>query len=75
MIDMHAHWRPAELADALCARTTEPRIIRNAEGVEVLKTRIGQEAREKILHDNAAAMLVPLARIAQREPDAAGTLR
>jgi hypothetical protein len=38
MIDMHAHWRPAELADA-------------------------------------AVMLAPLARIAQREPAAAGTLR
>ena len=38
MIEMHADWRPAELA-------------------------------------NAAAMLAPLARIAQREPAAAGTLR
>ena len=38
MIDMHAHWRPAELADALRARTREPRIVRNDDGVEVLKT-------------------------------------
>jgi hypothetical protein len=38
MIDMHAHWRPAVLADA-------------------------------------AAKLAPLARIAQREPAAAGALR
>ena len=38
MIDMHAHWRPAELADALRARTREPRIVRNEDGVEVLKT-------------------------------------
>ena len=38
MIDMQAHWRPAELAEA-------------------------------------AAMLAPLARIAQREPAAAGVLR
>src|SRR5712671_3436584 len=37
MIDMHAHWRPAEVADALRARTREPRILRNADGVEVLK--------------------------------------
>jgi predicted TIM-barrel fold metal-dependent hydrolase len=37
MIDMHAHWRPAELADALRARTREPRILRNPDGVEVLK--------------------------------------
>jgi hypothetical protein len=29
MIDMHAHWRPAELIDALRARTKEPRIVRN----------------------------------------------
>ena len=43
MIDMHAHWRPADLADALRARTTEPRILRNQDGVEVLKTRMGEE--------------------------------
>ena len=35
MIDMHAQWRPAELADGLRARTTEPRIVRNVESVEV----------------------------------------
>jgi len=38
MIDMHAHWRPAELADALRLRTREPRIVRNQDGVEVLKS-------------------------------------
>jgi predicted TIM-barrel fold metal-dependent hydrolase len=38
MIDMHAHWRPAEVADALRARTREPRIVRNADGAEVLKS-------------------------------------
>lgn len=43
MIDMHAHWRPAELIDALRARTKEPRIVRNQEGVEVLKSRVGEE--------------------------------
>jgi hypothetical protein len=37
MIDMHAHWRPAETADALRARTREPRIVRNPDGSEVLK--------------------------------------
>ncbi|HEY1796717.1 MAG TPA: amidohydrolase family protein [Stellaceae bacterium] len=37
MIDMHAHWRPAEVADALRARTREPRILKNDSGVEVLK--------------------------------------
>ncbi len=43
MIDMHAHWRPAELADALRERTREPRIVRNGDGAEVLKTRVGEE--------------------------------
>ena len=43
MIDMHAHWRPAEFTDALRARTTEPRVVRNQDGVEVLKTRMGEE--------------------------------
>jgi len=38
MIDMHAHWRPAEVADALRARTREPRILRNPDGAEVLKS-------------------------------------
>jgi predicted TIM-barrel fold metal-dependent hydrolase len=44
MIDMHAHWRPAEVADALRARAREPRILRNEAGVEVLKSpRMGEE--------------------------------
>ena len=43
MIDMHAHWRPAEVADALRARTREPRIARNPDGVEVLQSgRMGE---------------------------------
>ncbi len=43
MIDMHAHWRPAEVADALRTRTREPRIVRNPDGVEVLKAqRMGE---------------------------------
>jgi predicted TIM-barrel fold metal-dependent hydrolase len=43
MIDMHTHWRPAEVADALRARTREPRIVRNDDGVEVLKApRMGE---------------------------------
>jgi predicted TIM-barrel fold metal-dependent hydrolase len=44
MIDMHAHWKPAELTDALRARTREPRIVRNADGAEVLKARGSEEA-------------------------------
>src|SRR6266852_2525356 len=48
MIDMHAHWRPAALADALRARTREPRILRGQDGVEVLKSpRMGEEPLAK----------------------------
>src|SRR6185312_14992547 len=44
MIDIHTHWKPAEVADALRARTREPRIVRNADGAEVLKSgRMGDE--------------------------------
>ena len=43
MIDMHAHWRPAEVADALRARTKEPRILRDQAGIEVLKARMSEE--------------------------------
>ncbi|HEX3862773.1 MAG TPA: amidohydrolase family protein [Stellaceae bacterium] len=52
MIDMHAHWRPAEVADALRARTREPRIIRNADGVEVLKApRMGEASLAEAFDD------------------------
>ncbi|HTV43707.1 MAG TPA: amidohydrolase family protein [Stellaceae bacterium] len=44
MIDMHAHWRPAEVADALRARTREPRILKNDAGAEVLASRMGEQA-------------------------------
>jgi predicted TIM-barrel fold metal-dependent hydrolase len=44
MIDIHTHWKPAEVADALRARGREPRIVRNQAGVEVLKSgRMGEE--------------------------------
>jgi predicted TIM-barrel fold metal-dependent hydrolase len=43
MIDMHAHWRPAELTAALRERAREPRIVRGADGAEVLKSRMGEE--------------------------------
>ncbi len=43
MIDMHTHWRPAEVADALRVRSKEPRILRNQDGAEVLKSRMGDE--------------------------------
>ncbi|MFM9967880.1 MAG: amidohydrolase family protein [Burkholderiales bacterium] len=42
-IDMHAHWRPAALIEPMRARTTEPRIVKNAAGVEVIKTRNTEE--------------------------------
>jgi hypothetical protein len=51
MIDMHAHWRPAELIDALRARTKEPRIVRNQDGVEVLKSRVGEEPLSNAFDD------------------------
>jgi predicted TIM-barrel fold metal-dependent hydrolase len=52
MIDMHAHWRPAEIADALRTRTREPRILRNGDGVEVLKSpRMGEEPLAKAFDD------------------------
>ncbi len=51
MIDMHAHWRPAELTDALRARTREPQIVRNADGAEVLKNRMGEEPLSKAFDD------------------------
>src|SRR6185295_3058558 len=51
MIDMHAHWRPAELIDALRARTKEPRIVPNQDGVEMLKSRIGEEPLSKAFDD------------------------
>jgi predicted TIM-barrel fold metal-dependent hydrolase len=51
MIDMHAHWRPAELAEALRTRTREPRIVRNQDGAEVLKTRVGEEPLSQAFDD------------------------
>jgi predicted TIM-barrel fold metal-dependent hydrolase len=51
MIDMHAHWRPAELAAALRARTREPRIVRNDDGLEVLKVRGAEEPLSRAFDD------------------------
>ena len=54
MIDMHAHWKPAEVADALRARTREPRIERNTDGVEVLKApRMGETPLDQAFDDAA----------------------
>ncbi|MDC0033548.1 amidohydrolase family protein [Alphaproteobacteria bacterium] len=35
-IDMHAHWRPPELIDALRSRPTTPKVEKNSDGVEFL---------------------------------------
>ncbi len=51
MIDMHAHWKPAEVADALRARTKEPRIVRTPDGAEVLKSRMSEEPLAKAFDD------------------------
>ncbi len=51
MIDMHTHWRPAEVSDALRARSKEPRILRDRDGVEVLKSRMGEEPLAKAFDD------------------------
>jgi predicted TIM-barrel fold metal-dependent hydrolase len=52
MIDMHAHWRSAEIADALRARTREPRILHNQDGVEVLKApRMGEQPLAEAFDD------------------------
>ena len=51
MIDVHAHWRPAELIDALRERTREPRLVRDADGAEVLRTRNGDEPLAKAFDD------------------------
>jgi len=61
MIDIHAHWRPAELIDALRGRTKEPRIVRNQDGVEVLKSRTGEEPLSKAF-DNVEFHLAKMAR-------------
>ena len=35
-IDMHAHWRPQALADAMRKRTTPPRIVKSPKGQDLL---------------------------------------
>ncbi len=53
MIDIHAHWKPAEVADALRARDREPRVLVRPDGVEVLKTRMGEEPLAEAFDDVA----------------------
>jgi predicted TIM-barrel fold metal-dependent hydrolase len=62
MIDMHAHWRPAELAEAMRSRTKEPRIIRNPDGTEVVKSRAGEQPLSEAF-DNADDYLAMMDRL------------
>src|SRR5262245_16903772 len=51
MIDMHAHWRPAVLAEAMRSRTKEPRIVKNSDGTEMVKSRMGDEPLSQAFDD------------------------
>jgi predicted TIM-barrel fold metal-dependent hydrolase len=61
MIDMHAHWRPAELAEAMRSRTKEPRIVKSPDGTETVKSRMGDEPLSKAF-DNAESYLAQMDR-------------
>ncbi len=41
-IDMHAHWQPAALADALRARPQLPRITAGDDGAEIMEDQRGR---------------------------------
>jgi predicted TIM-barrel fold metal-dependent hydrolase len=60
-IDMHAHWRPPALIDALRGRDTEPMVTKNDQGQEVLKTRRGEEPVETAF-DNVEQRLAEMDR-------------
>jgi 2,3-dihydroxybenzoate decarboxylase len=51
MMDMHAHWRPAELAEAMRSRAKEPCIVRKPDGTEVVKSRAGEESLSEAFDD------------------------
>jgi predicted TIM-barrel fold metal-dependent hydrolase len=51
-IDMHSHWRPPVLIDALRARTQAPLIEIGDDGVEVLRSRGGHTERVSDAFDN-----------------------
>jgi predicted TIM-barrel fold metal-dependent hydrolase len=61
MIDMHAHWRPAELAEAMRSRTKEPRIVKNPDGTEIVKSRMGDQPLSEAF-DNADDYLAQMDR-------------
>src|SRR6185503_1250215 len=62
MIDIHAHWRPAELAEAMRSRTKEPRIVRNPDGTEMVKSRMG-DAPVSEAFDDADAYIAQMDRM------------
>jgi predicted TIM-barrel fold metal-dependent hydrolase len=62
MIDMHAHWRPAELAEAMRSRTKEPHIVKKPDGTEIVKSRNGEEPVSKAF-DNADDYLAMMDRL------------
>ena len=64
MIDMHAHWKPSEVADALRARTREPRIVRGTDGVEMLKT---PRMADTLLAEAFSEAVVELARMDRQD--------
>jgi len=54
-IDMHAHWRPVEFTDALRARTTEPRVVRN-QVLDTINDDYVRTARAKGLSESRVTM-------------------
>ena len=61
MIDMHAHWRPAPVAEAMRSRTKEPRIVKNPDGSEMVKSRMGDEPVSEAF-DNAESYVAQMDR-------------
>ncbi len=55
-IDMHAHWRPAALIESMRQRTDVPRILRNAAGIEAIKTRNTEEPVASAFDDAATRL-------------------
>ena len=62
MIDMHAHWRPAELAEAMRSRTKDPRIVLKPDGTEVVKSRAGEQPLSDAF-DNASDYMAMMDRL------------
>ena len=50
-IDMHSHWRPAALVEALRARRVPPLVETGADGIEVLRTKSSSTALTEAFDD------------------------